>query len=79
MATAIEHLLADARRRGSLPPPPLRRLLREQAGLTQLEVAFVLGVGRPAVTRYESGARSPRGDVRLGYVDLLERLAGEQR
>ena len=46
--------------------------------MTQAEVAGALGVGRPAVTRYESGARSPRGDVRLVYVDLLERLVGEQ-
>jgi len=78
MATAIDHLLADARRRRALPPPPVRRLLREGAGMTQAEVAGALGVGRPAVTRYESGARSPRGDVRLVYVDLLERLVGEQ-
>lgn len=78
MATAIEHLLADARRRRSLPPPPVRRLLRARAGLTQHEVAATLGVGRPAVTRYESDAREPRGDVRLAYVDLLERLAGER-
>lgn len=77
MATAIEHLLADARRRRSLPPPTVRRLLRERAGLTQSEVAGVLGVGRPAATRYETGTRGPRGEVRLAYVDLLERLAGE--
>jgi DNA-binding XRE family transcriptional regulator len=75
VTTAIEHLLSDARRRRDLPPPAIRRLLREHAGLTQAEVATALGVGRPAVTRYETGARDPRGEVRLAYVELLERLA----
>jgi transcriptional regulator with XRE-family HTH domain len=75
MVIAIDHLLTEARRRRSLPPPAIRRLLRKHAGLTQAEVATVLGVRRPAVTRYETGARDPRGEVRLAYVELLERLA----
>jgi DNA-binding transcriptional regulator YiaG len=75
MITGIQNLLIDARRRRSLPPPAIRRLLREHAGLTQAEVATVLGVGRPAVTRYETGARDPRGEVRHAYVELLELLA----
>jgi predicted transcriptional regulator len=75
METAIEQLLTEARLRQALPPPTLRQFLRERAGLTQREVAQVLGVGRPAVTRYESGAREPRGQVRLVYTELLERLA----
>lgn len=74
---ALDQLLAEARRRESLPPAPVRRLLREQAGLTQREVAGVLGVGRSAVTRYETGARDPRGEVRADYVRLLERLSAE--
>jgi transcriptional regulator with XRE-family HTH domain len=78
MATAIEQLLTEARRRRSLPPAAIRRHLRERAGLSQAEVATVLGVLRPTVTRYESGQREPRGSVRLAYVDLLERLAAEQ-
>ncbi len=80
MATAIEHLLEDARRRRSLPPPAVRRMLRERAGLAQREIADALGVGRTAVTRYETGARDPRGPLRLAYVDLLEQLAaGDQQ
>lgn len=77
MTNAVSNLLADARRRQDLPAPALRRLLREQAGLSQAEVAAVIGVGRPSVTRYESGERSPRGPGRLAYIDLLERLAQE--
>jgi transcriptional regulator with XRE-family HTH domain len=72
---AIDTLLAEARRRQTLPPPPLRRLLRQRAGLTQDEVADALGIGRTAVTRWESGAREPRRAVRLAYIELLERLA----
>ncbi len=63
MSAVIDNLLAEARRKHALPPPPLRRLLREQAGLTQAEIAQVLGVGRPTVTRYESGVRDPRSAV----------------
>jgi transcriptional regulator with XRE-family HTH domain len=55
----------------------MRRLLRLNAGLSQEDVAQVLGVSRPAVTRYESGAREPRSPYRLRYVDLLGRLAKE--
>lgn len=75
MANVINELLKDARRRQSLPPPPVRRLLRERAGLSQAEVAAVLGVGRTAVTRWETGARHPRRPSRVAYIELLERLA----
>ena len=74
MATPIEQLIADANRRRALPSPPVRRLLREEAGLTQKEIAAAIGVARPAVTRYESGTRAPRGETRSAYIELLERL-----
>lgn len=77
MVEILEHLLAEARIRKSLPEPEIRRLLRERAGLTQDEVARVLGVNRVAVTRYEGGTRSPRGRLRVEYAQLLERLAQE--
>lgn len=75
-ATTLDNLLRDAQRRRALPPADVRRELREHAGLTQADLASVLGVGRPSVTRYETGAREPRGRVRLAYLDVLERLAG---
>jgi transcriptional regulator with XRE-family HTH domain len=74
----LEELLRDARARRSLPDPAVRRLLRERAGLTQDQLANVLGVGRVAVTRYESGLRTPRGDTCVKYALLLERLAKER-
>lgn len=73
----IDQLLADARRRHDLPSPAVRRQLREQVGLSQQDLADALGIGRTAVTRWETGARAPGRAVRLAYIELLERLAAE--
>jgi transcriptional regulator with XRE-family HTH domain len=71
--------LHAAELRRSLPAPGIRRLLREGAGLSQDDIARILGVSRVAVTRYESGKRSPRGKVSEDYARLLQELAGEVR
>ena len=68
--------LTRARERGELPPPTLRKLLRERAGLTQASQARALGVHRAALCRWESGDRRPR-DVGP-YLEALKRL-GERR
>ncbi|MGB9661248.1 MAG: helix-turn-helix domain-containing protein [Moorellaceae bacterium] len=44
------------------------RKLREQAGLTQEELAKLLGVERSTISRYESGNRDPSSE-------MLDRLA----
>jgi DNA-binding XRE family transcriptional regulator len=77
MNDPLDQLLAEARMRRSLPEPPLRRLLRERAGLSQQEVADAIGVSRPAVTRWENGLRLPRTVARARYAELLERLREE--
>jgi HTH-type transcriptional regulator/antitoxin MqsA len=74
----LDQLLERARVRQILPDPQIRRLLRTRAGLSQADVANALGVGRVAVTRYESGQRTPRGELAERYVRLLERLAREE-
>ncbi len=66
-----------SRSRRTLPDPPLRRLIRERAALSQSELAEVLGVHASAVCRWESGARQPRGDLMEAYAGLLRRLARE--
>jgi transcriptional regulator with XRE-family HTH domain len=71
----LDAALTHARGR-RLPDPGIRRLLREQAGLSQDELAGVLGVSRPAVTRWELGQRTPRGDLAERYAAALDRLAG---
>lgn len=77
MADVLEQILSEARLRRSLPEPPVRRVLRQRAGLTQQEVALVLGVDRASIARYENGGRDPRGAIRVAYVALLTRLAKE--
>jgi transcriptional regulator with XRE-family HTH domain len=77
MTDPITRLVAEARLRRALPPPAVCRAIRESAGISQLEVARVLGVDRVSVTRYESGVRLPRPAVRERYVELLSRLADQ--
>ncbi len=76
--SGLETLLDRGRsRKRGLPAPPVRRHLREQAGLSQVDVAAFLGVSRPAVTRYENGRRTPRGVLLERYQELLDRLTRE--
>jgi transcriptional regulator with XRE-family HTH domain len=69
--------LSKARQRSNFPKPAQRRLLREQAGLTLRDVARPLGVSEAAVSRYETGLREPRGELRDQYLKILERLRHE--
>ena len=70
----LEAALDRAQRRRSLPSPVERRLLRMRAGLTQADVAGCLETTTAAVSRYESGDRSPRGPIIDRYLDILDRL-----
>lgn len=66
-------------RRASSPPLPnvrRRRSLRRKAGITQQQVADAIGVTREAVSRWESGVRSPREPHRSAYLVLLHELEG---
>jgi HTH-type transcriptional regulator/antitoxin MqsA len=70
----LQEALARVQRRRRLPSPVERRLLRMRAGLTQSDVAASLGTTTAAVSRYESGDRSPRGPIIDKYLDILDRL-----
>lgn len=70
----LDGLLEQIRVRRALPGPAVRRELREAAGLTQRDVALVIGVDEATVSRWETGAREPRGQRREGYSALLKRL-----
>jgi transcriptional regulator with XRE-family HTH domain len=52
-------------------------MLRQQLGLSQREVAELLDVTRVSVSRWETGERTPRGELLLRYLELLGRLARE--
>lgn len=68
-------LLARGRMRRRLKTEPASiRYLRERAGLTQGELAELLGLSRAAVCRHEAGERVPSARVLDEYVGLLEAL-----
>lgn len=59
-----------------LPSPAERRRLREASGLTQQEIADIVGVTRGAISHWELGVRStPRGHLLDRYVEALRALA----
>jgi DNA-binding transcriptional regulator YiaG len=58
----------------ALPPPLSRKALRQAAGLSQQDIAGVLGVHRETVSRWELGTRTPRGELLVRYLELLHEL-----
>jgi transcriptional regulator with XRE-family HTH domain len=67
-------LIDEVRLAMSLPGPAERRAIRLRAGVSQERVAREMRVQRVAVARWETGARSPRGELRLRYARLLRQL-----
>lgn len=51
---------------------------REQARITQTEVAAALGVTPATVSRWESGERTPTTRLALAYAGLLELLEHDE-
>ena len=78
MADPLDAILARQARLRELPAPPIRRMLREHHGLSQGDIADLLGVDRASVSRYESGDRSPRTAIAERYLEVLERLASHR-
>jgi predicted transcriptional regulator len=74
MSRAVEAIIRKACVRSSLPKPALRRSIRERAGLSQAEIAKVLGFDHSELSRYESGKRKIRGARLEAYASLLDRL-----
>lgn len=73
-ALKLQALQEKSRIHRRLPPPPMRRAIRKNAGITQSDVAAALGVDRVTVARWERGERTPRGALLRAYVKLLESL-----
>ncbi len=67
-------LLERARAIAQLPAPRQRRLIREQAGCSQREIAAALGVHTMTVNRWERDMVRPRGSGAIRYIDLLRQL-----
>jgi transcriptional regulator with XRE-family HTH domain len=66
--------LTESLRAAQLPPPAQRRAIRLRAGATLTDVGDELGVSAVAVSRWESGTRSPRRDLAQRYAVLLADL-----
>ena len=67
-------LLEEVRESLALPGPDIRRQIREAAGVSQDRLAAELGVHKLTVHRWESGTRTPQGDLRRAYGRLLAEL-----
>jgi HTH-type transcriptional regulator/antitoxin MqsA len=73
--TDFDEVLELARLKRQLPPPSVRKGIREAAGLSQPDVARGLGVTATSVSRYETGEREPRDPALLArYIALLRHL-----
>lgn len=48
------------------------RQLREQAGMTQVEIARSLGISQQAYSQYESGRRRPKMETLFRFADALD-------
>jgi DNA-binding transcriptional regulator YiaG len=72
-----DEVFERARLRRQLPPPAVRRQLREQAGISQAEIAAVVGVTRECVSNWESGNRTPRAKHLERYLTFLQRVVRE--
>ncbi|SFX81636.1 helix-turn-helix transcriptional regulator (plasmid) [Streptomyces atratus] len=73
---AIDALLAAVGPQAELPPPEVRRELRERARLSKAQVARTLGVSPSTVGAWESG-RDPAEEIRAKYAYLLDGLAAK--
>ncbi|MET7775374.1 helix-turn-helix transcriptional regulator [Streptomyces mirabilis] len=73
-ATVTEQIRSRLRVRLDLPAPARRREVRERAGLSQQELADVIGSTRQAVSHWEMGSRTPRGLLLARYVEAIRAL-----
>jgi transcriptional regulator with XRE-family HTH domain len=74
--TALQLLRERVEARRALPPPRLRRALRQSAGISLETLAESLGVSRETVRLWETGAHEPYERNLAAYVEALEILAG---
>ncbi len=68
-------LVERLKSRRDLPPPAVRRALREAAGLSQGDIGRAIGASRQAVAHWEAGRRNPRPAPLAAYVEVLRLLS----
>ncbi|MGX7681351.1 helix-turn-helix domain-containing protein [Jatrophihabitans sp. DSM 45814] len=67
-------LLAEVRAARTFPGPSMARAIRQTAGVSRKRLAEELGVHEMTVARWETGQRSPRGELKARYGQLLAGL-----
>ncbi|MEV4863104.1 MULTISPECIES: helix-turn-helix transcriptional regulator [Streptomyces] len=72
--TVAERIRTFRRVRPDLPAPAERRAIRVAAGLTQAAVADAVGVTPQAVALWESGRRTPRGNLLGRYAEAIRAM-----
>lgn len=60
-----------------LPPPGERKRIRNEYGVSQGDVAAVLGVSRLTVSMWERGETDPKPDHAQKYAELLDQMQQE--
>ena len=55
------------------------RQIREAAGLTQADIAKLIGVGASAMSRLEAGTRAPRPETAIKWAAVLAKLERANR
>jgi DNA-binding transcriptional regulator YiaG len=70
----VDELVARARAYGKLPAPTRRRLIREEAAVSQRELARSLGVSTMTLNRWERRLARPRPEHGIAYAEVLARL-----
>lgn len=73
---ALRELSSVVAARRKLPPPAVRRLLRETAGVSLAQVARAVGVSKQCVSQWELGSRRPSGERLERYIAVLDTLRG---
>jgi DNA-binding transcriptional regulator YiaG len=71
---AIEELEAELALMRRLPSPDSRRGIRKDAGVSGHRAAQMIGVSDMALSLWERGKRTPRGEYLERYVELLDEL-----
>lgn len=73
MITDLE-ALRQRRAPVQLPPPDQRKAIRTAYGVSQSDVASVLGVTRLTVSMWERGTAEPKPEHARKYSDLLDEM-----
>lgn len=74
METTVDRLLARIAVLKALPTPERRAELRKNVGLSQRELAEMLGVSNATIGHWESGIRTPKIEHLGPYLEALRVL-----